>query len=99
MVLVDLEAVRMTRHLISVTLTTEAYDISRLWAERRQNSAMISAAIIHYDLNGPRSKKFVEQEKAVVERERSIAFLQNHILSLRSDLDELVKLIPDDPDL
>jgi len=99
MVLADLEAIRMTRHLISATLTPEAYAVSRIWAQSRRNSEMISAAILHYDMHGPRSKKFQAQKTAVEERERSIAFLQDYIKKLNEEMDFLKKQLPDDPDL
>lgn len=106
MVLADLEAVSVTRHLISATLTPEAYEISRLWALRRENSAMISAAILYYDEFGPRSKNFNAQktavreiEKVVVQREKSIAFFQDYIHKMNEEMDFLKAQLPDDPDL
>lgn len=81
----------MTRHLISVTLTPAAYEVTRLWAQRRAVSATISAAIIHWDENGPRSQKFREQQSAVIERERSIAFLGRLVREQNERIDVLLK--------
>lgn len=86
----------MTRHLISVTLSPAAYEVTRTWAELRDVSRLTSAAIVHYDMNGPRSKSFVKQQREVADRERSIAFLGTVIRDLNIEIDALKAAATDD---
>jgi hypothetical protein len=79
----------MTRHLISVTLTSEAYLVTRHWAQSRAVSERVSQAIVHFDDFGPRSKKFRANKNLIEDRERSIAFLGTVIRDLNEQIDEL----------
>jgi hypothetical protein len=80
---------KMVRHLISVTLTTEAHLVTRHWANSRRVSENVSQAIVYFDEFGPRSKRFKESKNIVRDRERSIAFLGTVIRDLNEQIDEL----------
>jgi len=79
----------MVRHLISVTLTTEAHNVTRHWANSRRVSENVSQAIVYFDEFGPRSKRFQEHSTSLKDRERSIAFLGTVIRDLNEQIDEL----------
>lgn len=69
-----------------MTLSPAAYEVTRTWATGRDVSRLTSAAIVHFDMNGPRSKSYMKQKSAVAERERSIAFLGTVIRDLNEQI-------------
>jgi len=73
-------------HLISATLTGEAFAIRSRWGNR-QKSAGISEAIVFYDLHGPSNLKGLWRENE--EMRKNIAGLQRRILAAQAEIDRL----------
>lgn len=74
----------MTTVSICCTISLEAHEVYALHSARREGSSMVNEAILFFDEFGPRSKESLA--RTVQQREKSIAFLQDYILTLGEEL-------------